>query len=114
MTKIAADAVVADVVGTLIKAEDYVIRIVQELMACKSKNGSARVRIGITGEGKVPAFKILYLDEAGSEVLYKVYDGYGNGTAFAGLHIQEGTWSGDFSELKEVQNVLGDIRGRKR
>ena len=52
--RIADDATIADVVATLEEPEPYVRGVLENLYECKREWGAATVRIGITGEGKIP------------------------------------------------------------
>jgi hypothetical protein len=109
-TKLKSDATIKDVLPTLEKPEEYVRIVLGHLMACKRKpHLDPRVRIGITGTGKMPYHKIVYLTEAGTEGFFAAYDG---AHEFGGV-IQDHTWSSAAMTITEVQSVLGDLRGFK-
>lgn len=41
-----------------------------KMNACRREHGNAHVRIGVTGSGQKPCFRVTYLDEAASEQIY--------------------------------------------
>jgi len=54
----ADDATIADVVGTLNKPLEYVRRVLERMWECKRQFGIALVRIGVTGEGRTPNYRV--------------------------------------------------------
>jgi hypothetical protein len=103
------DATIADVAQTLLEPEEYVRVVLGNMHACKQKHKDAIVRIGITGQGKVPSHKVTYRDN-GDEKLFGAYDGR---NPFTDVQIHTDTWSSNFMTYQEVQNLLGSLRGWK-
>ena len=65
---LARDVMIADLLGTLARPEDYVRGVLENLYACLSQRsgnqkGDLFVRIGVTGHGIVPHSRIDYFDE---------------------------------------------------
>ncbi len=54
------DATLAYVMSTLEKPEDYVCGMLQHLYDCKREHGDASARIGTTGWGASPHYRIEY------------------------------------------------------
>jgi hypothetical protein len=109
-TTIGSDATIIDVLPTLSEPVEYVRAVVGTMSACQEKNGNARVHIGITGEGKMPYHKIVFIDHHGSEQVYGAFSG---GHPFKDIKIHENTWSSGSMTLEEVRGLLGRLRGWK-
>jgi hypothetical protein len=73
------NATVPDVLTTLAKPEDYVRGMLENLHECKREQGSATVRIGITGGAVAPNYRIDFSPEANrfdfKEGIFGVFDG---------------------------------------
>ena len=54
------EATVADVAGKLNKLTEYIRRVVEHMWECKRQCGMAFVRIGVTGAGRAPNYRIEY------------------------------------------------------
>jgi hypothetical protein len=104
------DAIIADVLPTLVNPEVYVCAVLGNLSRCRKTHGNAYVKIGITGQGKFPSHKVLYTDAAGKEATYGAFD---HNRPFTDVNIQERTWSTVSMTFVEVQQLLGEIRGYK-
>ena len=101
------DATLADVLPTLSDREEYVRVILENLYKCEREHASCSIRIGITGEGKAPYYRIDYVDNDGSEGLYGSFAGK---VAGKGIDTHEDTWSTRSMTKGEVAEVLGKIR----
>lgn len=108
--KIAADATLEDVLPTLLKPEDHVATVLATMQPCRRQHGNAHVRIGITGTGKVPYHKVVYIDDDGTEQLFGSFDGH---NPDAGHKVHDSTWSSRSMSFVEVQALIGRIRGYK-
>jgi hypothetical protein len=135
---IARDATIADVLTTLANPEEYLRGVLGNLYACKSQKqtgqkGDVVARIGITGQGIVPHYRIDYfadvdLSDIGLEgrtmrATFGAFDGrtHKEIAAMAEASIQreesillDEHWSTRSMSLDEIQNLLGQIRGYKR
>ena len=109
-TGIEPNAIIADVVPTLSDPEEYVRLIVATMAPCYKEHKNARVRIGITGEGKMPYHKITFADRDGIETFYGAFGGFNQ---FRDVKIHESTWSTAFTTFEDVQALLGKLRGWK-
>lgn len=107
---IPSDSTLEDVRGTLIDAERHVATVLGTMSPCKKQHGNAHVRIGVTGEGKVPYHKVVFFDGEGKEQLYAAFDGRNKNELYT---VHEKTWSTRSMSFAEVQFLLGDIRGFK-
>jgi hypothetical protein len=54
------DATIADVLATLARAESYVRGMLENMYECKREHGNAVARIGITGGGVAPNYRIEF------------------------------------------------------
>ena len=105
---IAADSTLEDVQATLLDPEKHVANVLWTMGACRREHGNAYVRIGITGEGKAPYHKVVYLDAEGREQLFGSYFGRKKDDTY---QVHEATWSTRSSSYDEVSQLLGRIRG---
>jgi hypothetical protein len=105
---LAPDATLEDVRSTLTKPEDHVAMVLSTMQPCRRKHGNAQVRIGVTGTGKVPYHKVVYLDDDGAEQLFASFDGHNPDHK---NKVHEHTWSTRAMSFAEVQGLLGRIRG---
>ncbi len=108
-SKLKPDATIEDVIRTLLDPEEYVRVVLGNMQACRQKHGDTIVRIGVTGQGKVPSHKVTFRED-GEERLFGAYDGR---NAFTDVQIHTNTWSTNAMTFGEVQNLLGDLRGWK-
>ena len=70
VAKLSSDITIADVLCTLQKPEEYLRVILAHLSECRMRHGSASVRLGTTGTGKLPYHKVAYTDAGGTEQLF--------------------------------------------
>ena len=102
---IASNATIADVKSTLSKPEDYVCRVLSKLLQMQKVHGAVIVRIGVTGKGKMPHFRI---DNAAGDPI-QAFDYLGE--PFPDYNPAEtDDWSTQPMTLEEVEKVLGEIR----
>lgn len=105
---IAGDSTLEDVRDLLLDPERHIATVLGTMTPCRREHGNAHVRIGITGMGKVPYHKVVYVDGEGVEHLYAVYDGRNRSKDYM---IHTNTWSTVSMSFAEVQSLLGKIRG---
>jgi hypothetical protein len=72
------DATIADLLNSLNKPREYVQRVYENMWECKLEHGNASVRIGITGAGRAPYYRIEYARDEDSEGVSAVYVGLGH------------------------------------
>jgi hypothetical protein len=133
---LARDATIADVLTTLKNPKQYLRGVLENLHACKSQKQMGQksevvTRIGITGEGIAPYYRIDYSAELSGKGLggrtmratFGAFDGRTHKiiAAFAETsnHREESIlvdehWSTRSMSLEDVQNLLGQIRGFRR
>lgn len=106
------DAIIDDVMPTLSNPLDYVRGVLGRLHECKHLRGNASVRIGTTGQGLIPYYRVIYADGDGAEQIFGAYYG-DNHAAFDTAKSPSQTWSTGSMTYDEVQQLLGKIRGFK-
>ena len=62
-----ADATITDLLNSLNKRRDYVHGVFTNMWKCKREYGSASVRIGVSGAGRSPNYRIEYERKVWSE-----------------------------------------------
>jgi hypothetical protein len=116
---IRSDTTIADVLPTLDKPEHYVRGVLENLYLCKREWPSATVRIGITGRGIVPHYRVEYPAEAAGTPMPGIFDAF-NGRNHKKLAdedvLRDEHWSSRAMTLEQVRDLLGQIRanGQKR
>jgi len=124
------DATIADVLATLARPESYVQGMLENLYECKRAHGSATARIGVTGGGVAPNYRIEFEHEepplgfSGFKVgIVGVFDGRShkiiqwidNIAQADGIPVRDENWSRRSMSLSQVAALLGQIRqARKR
>ena len=102
------DATITDVLDTLHDREGYVRTVLGHMAACRSRHGNAIVRIGITGKGREPSHKVMYIGADGNELLF---DAFGGTVSFGDSRVHEDTWSTSATTFEEVKLLIGKLRG---
>lgn len=124
-------AKISDIVDKLSKPEDYVRRVYGNMLAYKNENGAAFVRIGITGKGRAPHYRlqhsrtVVFLlppddwDEKRKVEEWKLYYRAFNGTSHEMMNwsdeqLSENNWSGEEMSLEDIKALLGRLREKKK
>jgi len=63
------DSTIATVWPGLTHRHAYVRGVLDKLRKCKKENGNAAVRIGVTGTGQKPYYRIFYFSDNGGEAV---------------------------------------------
>src|SRR5271166_1905243 len=113
------DATIADVLATLARPEGYVRRMLENMYECKREHGNATARIGITGGGVAPNYRIEFAPKGG---IVGVFDGRSHKriqwideiAQEDGVPVKEGHWSNRSMTIDEVSTFVGQIRKAKK
>jgi hypothetical protein len=108
---IANDATIGDVLATLDNAEEYVRRLLSTMGAMRPQHGAVVVRIGITGKGVMPNYRIDHAGEPSRSI--SAFDGQTHKPFTDVRNIDTENWSTRSLTYDEVRGVLGQIRGYK-
>ncbi|HEY1932273.1 MAG TPA: hypothetical protein VGG99_09700 [Acetobacteraceae bacterium] len=103
------DATIADVVSTLAKAEDYVRHVVSNLSRMQREYGTVVVRIGITGTGHLPNYRLDHADGPSEPIA--AFDGATHKPFSDVRKIDTENWSTGSMTYQEVRDLLGKLRG---
>jgi len=71
--KILPNSTVASVWPHLAHPRQYVAGVRQRMMTCEKAHGNAHVRIGVTGTGQKPCYRIFHLSGQNTEIVYGSY-----------------------------------------
>jgi hypothetical protein len=125
-TTLPPDAAISDILATLAKPEHYVRGILENLYECKRQHGNATVRLGTTGQGIVPHYRIDYSQDIGirrlESAIFGAFDGRSHkpivwlreAGELDGTPLRQEHWSARFMIIEEVANLLGQIRRSKK
>ena len=97
---------IADVISKLKSPIPYMRGVLDKLAACESLHGNAFVRIGITGTGLYPCYRVSYVSD-GTEQVFAVYND--NGTLFVSSELNTDDWSGKSMSRKEVEHLAAKL-----
>nr|CAD6611373.1 hypothetical protein RKHAN_02390 [Rhizobium sp. Khangiran2] len=122
--KLSHDAVISDVIPTLMSPVEYVRAVFHNVHEFRKQHGSGFVRIGITGRGKAPHYRIEpdfelggFLDdiiEGGEAVAkhYSAFDGRSHTRLEWGMdELRNEHWSQGKMSYEEIRDLLGYLRG---
>jgi hypothetical protein len=102
------DATLRDLAAKLTDADTYVSKAYGVMHAASKERGAIVMRIGVTGTGKIPNYR---LEDATTSVPFRAYDG--------GTHepwpphedfSSPANWSTATMSKEEVATLLGEIR----
>lgn len=102
------NATIRTVIDSLHDSDKYVRTVFGTMHPVWKAQGNAFVRIGITGEGKVPYHKVVFDDANGVEQLHGSFDGEVKDEKY---QVHQNTWSTSRMSYEEVRDLLGEIRG---
>lgn len=124
--KLPADVLIEDIVSQLKKPVDYVRQVFGNMNAYKREHGAAHVRLGTTGRGLAPHYRI---EPAPDRYAFLTDVKFDNGDwgdtskyfiAFNGLshhqmewgaaELQGAHWSEKYTSYDDVQALLGRLR----
>ena len=119
---IAPDSKVSDIVGTLSNPTEYVRRIIENFVGDKFDRQNAVVRIGVTGAGIVPHYKIEYptiIKIAGVDHSMKaarIYHGSSHKEmkTFANEDAREEHWSTASMSFGDLTTLIGELRKKRK
>lgn len=116
--KLERNATIETVIATVRKPEDYVCGVLDKLYACRREHGAAAVRIGITGRGIVPYYRIVHGAQAGcpdrnDQIYGAFYDNHRPLEAATSSEMN-GHWSDNFMTFEEVQDLRGRLPKARR
>lgn len=101
-----------DVASRLLKAGEYVLGVFNHMYECRKKMGTSYVRIGVTGEGKVPHYRIEYdvVDQKYPIPIYDAFNGWNHEKLVDEDVLRDGNWSTRRMDFDEVVAVLTKVR----
>lgn len=107
------DATIATVWPHLTHQRDYVRGVLQAMRRCNAKHLNSSVRIGVTGTGQKPYYRISYAPQDGGGEL-EIFDSfYDNHDPFESGFAATNNWSSRSMTFTEVQDFFADAIGWK-
>ena len=73
MRRLKADETIATVWNYLTHKRPYGTGVFQKLRQCEKVYGNASVRIGVTGTGQKPYYRVFYTDEGGTRKIFNSF-----------------------------------------
>ena len=124
LVEIAPDATIADITHLLADAEEYVRRVMENMMSGPYDRDEAVVRIGVSGTGVAPNYKIEYprdqpdLVVMGHTLRSQPAETH-SGRSHKGLrHLDDlfrgERWSTRTMSFVDLQNLIGMLRAKRK
>jgi hypothetical protein len=110
--KLPSDATIETVWPHLIDPRAYVAGARQKMMTCAKQHGNAHVRIGITGSGQAPCYRIFHKTQAGAETIYGSY--WNNHDPLDNSDAITNNWSTASMDFDQIDAFLKDKIGWKK
>ena len=117
--KLTNDATITDIVESLKRPVEYVRRVYGNMLDFEKEHGAAFVRIGMTGRGIAPNYRIEpgeldnYLDDKWLDC--SAFSGLSHKKSDWGIYDLRGEhWSVKGMNCNEVQTLLGSLRNFKK
>jgi hypothetical protein len=107
--KIPPDATVMTVWLHLTHQKPYVSGALQKMRQCIAVHGNASIRIGITGTGQKPYYRVNYLSPGGEEQIFGSF--YDNHDPLENGFVETDNWSTRSMMFDEVLNFYADAIG---
>jgi hypothetical protein len=118
LLKISSDATIADITHLLADPVEYVRRIMENMMSGPYDRDDAVVRIGVSGKGVAPNYRIEYpnqpeLASLGLAVGADTYSGIGHKEL--GHYGQRGEqWSTRAMLYTDLRGLIGTLRAKRK
>jgi hypothetical protein len=106
-------ATIADVIGHLSKPTDYVRQVLDHMLTCRRECGEPSVRIGVTGKGRSPHYRIEYPGDP-IPTVFDTFHGASHKKLVDEDFLRDEHWSQRSLSVGEIQTLLGDLRQRRR
>jgi len=87
----------------------YAVGALHKMRACRREHGNASVRIGITGSGQKPCFRVTYMDAGGAEQIYGSW--WDTGDALVREDAQNQNWAQAIVDFAALENFLAERLG---
>jgi hypothetical protein len=100
--KIPANATIRDVLPSLKDKRGYVATVRHQMSKAQKEHGPVKVRVGITGNGTLPSFRIDRTDAAPI-----AFDGHYH--PFTDVQLSEENWSTESMTFQEIDDLLREI-----
>ena len=113
---------ISDIIDSVDDAEAYVRGVLENMYKCRREHGSALVKVGTTGRGISPHYRVAPAGDQSGDVSiegfekfldtnYVAYDGRSHEKLPWGpLELKEAHWSEADMAFHEVEALLGQLR----
>lgn len=105
------DATIISIYDGLTYPSKYARGVLHKMLGCVRAHGNATVRIGITGTGQKPCYRVCYTDSAGNEQIFGSWWDMGDPLATEDAVNQN--WSTRVVSHKELEDFLSDKLGHR-
>ncbi|BBU62090.1 hypothetical protein MSC49_20250 [Methylosinus sp. C49] len=101
--KLAPDATIATTWQSLTHPRDYIANVRQKMLTCKNLHGTSHVKIGVTGTGQKPCYRITYVDKGGEAIYGSYWDMH---DPLDHEHAINSNWSVASMDFTEVDQLM--------
>jgi hypothetical protein len=106
-----SNATIASIWDRLADSRLYAARVYQNGRRCENEHGNANIRIGITGSGQKPCYRVSYFDSSGASKVWGSF--WDMGDPLDGQQIDSENWSSASMALSELKDLLEALRPKK-
>lgn len=106
-----SDATIQTVWPHLTHQKAYVSGALHKMRNCREAHGKTFVRIGVTGTGQKPYYRVFYLSADGQEQIFGSF--YDNHDELENGHAQTHNWSTAAMSIDELLHFYADAIGFK-
>lgn len=107
---LAQDATLATVWPHLTHQRDYIAGLFNKMKICVKQHGNADVRLGVTGTGQKPCYRISYRTAEGSQIFGSFWD---NHQPLDNEVAKSENWSKTTMSFEQVEVLFRDKVGWK-
>jgi hypothetical protein len=102
--KILSDSTIRSVWPHLTNQRDYVAGALNKARLCNKENGNALVRIGVTGSGQKPCYRVSFRNLSGTEAIFGSY--WDTHAPLDNEHAINTNWSTETMTYEEVHALM--------
>ena len=96
---------ISTIFNKLVHPRDYIANVRHKMLTCKNAHGTSYVKIGITGTGQKPCYRITY-DTEGGEAIYGSY--WDMHDPLDNEYAVNSNWSDARMDFAEVDQLMRD------
>lgn len=106
MKKLPPDSTIDSIWSHLTRQRDYVAGVLHKAKSCRDKHGNAFVKIGVTGTGQKPCYRVLFENADGSNEIFGSY--WDMHQPLDNEHAKSENWSTVAMTYEEIYTLMNE------